>query len=239
MAAWVSHFTDLGASRACDTPRLKQLCKSMSALYADSLNNSDPILDVPFSVDEIEDAIKKLKCGKSAGPDGILSEHLIYGGYKLRIWLTNIFNAIITVPECFTEAIIVLLYKGKGKTPLLTSSYRGISLTTIVSKLFERIMLNRCLPVLQDANIPHCTQTAYQAGISCSDPTEFVQEAIRSLIQHGGTAFQLFYDLEKVFGILCSPRSSLQSRYQWKVMEDNQILLRPSHLQSSTRRSTL
>ena len=44
MAAWVSHFTNLGASRACETPRLKQLCESMSALYADSLNNIDLIL---------------------------------------------------------------------------------------------------------------------------------------------------------------------------------------------------
>ena len=124
---------------------------------------------------------------------------LIYGGYKRRIWLTNIFNAIITldsVPECFTEATYT---KGMEKTPLLTSSYRGISLTTIVSKLFEQIMLNRYLPVLQDANIPYCTQTAYQAVISCSDPTGVMQEAIRSLIQHCGTAFQLFYDLEKAF----------------------------------------
>ena len=202
LAAWVSHFAKLGASRASETVRLQQLHESLSTLYADSFNNDDVILDVPFCVDEIEGAIKKLKAGKSAGPDGILSEHLLHGGYKLRLWLTNIFNAIInldSVPECFTEAIIVPLYKGNGKNPLLTNSYRGISLTSIVSKLFERILLNRCLPVLQDANIPHCTQTAYQVGISCSDPTEVVQEAIRSLIQHGGSAFQLFYDLEKAF----------------------------------------
>ena len=68
-----------------------------------------------------------------------------------------------------------------------------------MSKLFERVLLNRPLPVLEDAGVPHCTQIAYQAGIFCSDPTEVVQEATRSLIQHGGMAYQLFYELEKAF----------------------------------------
>ena len=75
LAAWVSHFARLGASRASETVRLQQLHES---LYADSFNNDDVILDVPFCVDEIEGAIKRLK---AAGPDGILSEHLLHGGY--------------------------------------------------------------------------------------------------------------------------------------------------------------
>ena len=116
--------------------------------------------------------------------------------------ITNIFNAsllLILFQSASQKPLLFPYTKGREKNPLLTSSYRGISLITIVSKLFERIVLNECLPVLQGADIPHCTQTAYQAGISCSDPTEVVQEAIRSLIQHGGTDFQLFYDLEKAF----------------------------------------
>ena len=80
LAAWVSHFAKLGASRASETVRLQQLHESLSTLYADFFNNDDVILDVPFCVDEIEGAIKKLKAGKSAGPDGILSEHLLHGG---------------------------------------------------------------------------------------------------------------------------------------------------------------
>ncbi len=54
-------------------------------------------------------------------------------------------------------------------------------------------------PVLEDNGIPHHTQTAYQAGISCADPTEMIQEAVRNHIQHGSVVYKCFYDLEKAF----------------------------------------
>ena len=80
-----------------------------------------------------------------------------------------------------------------------TSNYRGISLTSVIGKLFERIILKRITPVLKERGIPHYTQTAFQSGISCADPTEVVQEAVRSYIQDGSMALQCFYDLEKAF----------------------------------------
>ena len=112
------------------------------------------------------------------------------------------FNEIIdfeSIPRSFLNSIIVPIYKGKGRDPLLAKNYRGISLTSVIGKLFERILLQRVIPVLEDLGIPHYTQTAYQAGISCADPTEVVQEAVRSHLQHDSTAYQCFYDLEKAF----------------------------------------
>ena len=54
---------------------------------------------------------------------------------------------------------------------------------------------NYCVP----SGIPHHTQTAYQAGISCSDATEVVQEVVKAYINSGSKIFQCFYDLEKAF----------------------------------------
>ena len=45
----------------------------------------------------------------------------------------------------------------KGKNPLLTTSYRGISLTSVIGKLFEYIILQRMTPILSERNIPHYT----------------------------------------------------------------------------------
>ena len=171
-------------------------------MQASSLENEDFVLDTPIVVEELEGVIKKLKRGKSSGPDGIIPEHILFGGQNLRLWLINIFNAIInleSVPPCLTDAIIVPIYKGKGKNPNLTSNYRGITLTSVVGKLFERILLQRLVPLLEEKGIPHYTQSAYQAGISSADPTEVVQEAVRSHIQHGSSVYQCFYDLEKAF----------------------------------------
>ena len=185
MITWVHHFVDLGRSRVTHPDVLDKLQSDLAFMQASSPENEDFVLNTPIVVEELEGAIKKLKRGKSSGPDGIIPEHILFGGQNLRLWLINIFNAIInleSVPPCLTDAIIVPIYKGKGKNPNLTSNYRGIALTSVVGKLFERILLQRLVPLLEEKGIPHYTQSAYQAGISCADPTEVVQEAIRSHI---------------------------------------------------------
>ena len=51
----------------------------------------------------------------------IVSEHLKYGGPVLMRWLTQIFNAIVSleeIPTSIKQGIIVPLYKGAGKDPL-------------------------------------------------------------------------------------------------------------------------
>ena len=150
----------------------------------------------------INGIVKNLKRGKACGPDNILPEHIIYGGDYLILWLKKIFNGIVhleQIPSCLKEAEIIPIYKGKGKDPLLTSNYRGISLSSIISKVFERVILLRMTPILEEKGIPHHTQTAYQAGISCSDATEVVQEVVKAYINSGSKIFQCFYDLEKAF----------------------------------------
>ena len=202
MAAWSEHFQSLGKSVVPETPVLQQLESNISHLYSSSLANEDFVLDTKITAEEVERVVKMLKRRKSSGPDGIQTEHIIYGGTAMILWLQRVFNHIIEfeqIPPCLNNAIIVPIYKGKGKNPLQTSSYRGISLTSIVGKLLERIILYRITPLLEERGIPHYTQTAYQSGLSCADPTEAVQEAIRSHIQHGSTAYQCFYDLEKAF----------------------------------------
>ena len=79
--------------------------------------------------------MSNLKWGKSSGPDGILPEHISYGDMSLKMWLRKIFNMILEhecIPPCFNNAIIVPIYKGKGKNPLSTNNYKEISLTSVI-----------------------------------------------------------------------------------------------------------
>ena len=170
------------------------------SLLERSFYDEDVIPDTPIEIEELEAAVKHLRRGSSSGPDGILPEHIIYAGIGLMIWLKNIYNAIISLeqmPDCFKSAFIIPIFKGKGKDPLSPSNYRVISLSSVVGKLFERVILARILPFLQEIRIPHYTQSSYQAGISRSDPTEVIQEAIKGHISNGGTVYHAFYDLEK------------------------------------------
>ena len=86
------------------------------------------------------------KKSPACGPDGILPEHVIHSGPIFKLWLKKIFNCIIhleAVPPSLLDAIIVPIYKGKGRNPLLPSNYRGISLTPVIGKLFKYILLQR------------------------------------------------------------------------------------------------
>ena len=119
------------------------------------------MFDLEFEAEEVSKAISKLQNGKAAGPDGVSSEHLKFGGSLLNTWITQIFNAIIfleCVPPSSKEANITPIYKGKGLDP---NSYRSIGVSNVLSKLFESLTLSRMLPELESKGFPSIQQTAY------------------------------------------------------------------------------
>ena len=52
---------------------------------------SDPIQSAEVAA-AVNEAVKTLKLGKSAGPDMLLFEHIGYGGPILVEWLTKIYS---------------------------------------------------------------------------------------------------------------------------------------------------
>ena len=73
------------------------------------------------------------------------------------------------IPDCFKHGIIVPAFKGKGRDPLLVNSYRGITLTSVLAKVLEILLLNRMSDILDDSQVPQLTQTAYRRNVGCSD----------------------------------------------------------------------
>lgn len=92
-----------------------------------------------------------------------------------------------------------LFLSTEGRYPLRTSNYQGISLTSVIEKLFDDILLKRMTLILRERGIPHYTQTAFKKEVLCTDPTEAVQKVVRDYIQDSSTVYQCFYDLEKAF----------------------------------------
>ena len=84
--------------------------------------------------------------------------------------------------------------------PLLTcNSYRGITLTPVLIKIFELTLLNQLHPVLKECGHPLITQTAYQKHISYQDTIFAAQEAILSNFRDGRVCYLSLHDLEKAF----------------------------------------
>ena len=106
-----------------------------------------------------------MNTGKAPGLDGIPVELLLHGGINVH---NAVFNLILSVwnnnpvVQDWIDAIMITLYKGKGKKSPC-GSYRGISLLEAVGKVFSRLLLNRLEKYVCPAIIPE-SQSGFRAG---------------------------------------------------------------------------
>ena len=111
-------------------------------------------LDIEISIREINKAIKNLKYSKSAGPDLIINEFLKYGFHVLKPYLHKLFNVISstgTYPGLRGEGFIIPIFK-KGDIENV-ENYPGITLLSVVDKLFTSILNNRLNDWAENYNV--------------------------------------------------------------------------------------
>ena len=189
--AIADHFCDHFANLAMSSPSspLRNAASDVSHIEVASFFSCDNILDTEISVEEIEEALK------SGGVDCLDPEHIYFGGDALNLWLKKVFNRIVSlekVPDFLNDGLIIPVHKGKGKDPFLPGNYRGITLSSVISKLFEIILLQRITSALEEAGAPDFAQTAYQKGLSCADAIYATQEALLTHVRDDGKPFLCF-----------------------------------------------
>ena len=123
-------------------------------------------LNSPISETEISLAITKSKSDKSPGPDKLPNELL---KYTQKDCLTFIFHALNTIfelhsfPYEWSKSIIVPVHK-KGDINLC-DNYRPISLTSLFSKIFTRILDKRLDDFIDINNILPKEQAGFRKNI--------------------------------------------------------------------------
>ena len=99
-----------------------------------------------LSEDEVYKAIQSLKLGTAPGPDQIQPEHIFYGGATLVTHMTALFNPIVEqeyIPQIFQHDVIIPIPKSSDKDPSDPSNYHGITLVSLIAKIFEKVILLR------------------------------------------------------------------------------------------------
>ena len=202
MQSWLNHFRNLFKSETHSIPGISAIQDQIPLLTNQSMLNCDVVLDVPFSGEEIEHAVRRLRSGKVSGINSLVPENIKHAGPSLIVWLRQIFIASIElehIPQSLLTGIICPIFKGKGKNLMICDSYRGITLLPVILKVFEYAVLKHILPVLSNAHHPLLTQTAYQKRISCQDAIFASQEVLISMMRDGGHPVLSLYDLEKAY----------------------------------------
>ena len=132
---WVIHFTSL---------LYDENASSLNFHIPPTIADDDFDLDLPFTIEEIQNAINNLASNKSPGPDGIPSEFLKYTSHEITPLLLSIFNTIIEsgiFPSNWGKTVICTIYKnGQINNP---GNYRGISITDTLYKIFSTIVNKR------------------------------------------------------------------------------------------------
>lgn len=124
---------------------------------------------VPFSSDEVFAAVKQLQCGKAPGYDCIFPDNLTHLGFGAIKWLTKFFSNIFESGKLRKEwkrAKVVAVLK-PNKSAENPANYRPISLLSCCLKLFERCLLGRIHPIIE--NVIQKEQARFQKGRSCCD----------------------------------------------------------------------
>lgn len=159
------------------------------------------IFDDPFTIGELNSALKKLKKRKSPGPDKIHNEMLQNLGKKGMSLVLNLFNKTWkegSLPKAWKLATITPILK-KGKTANNPKSYRPISLTSCLGKLCERIMNSRLYWWLESSGLI----TQFQAGFRRKSRTEDqlfrLTQKILDGFQKGQQTTAVFIDLQQAY----------------------------------------
>ena len=100
-------------------------------------------------------------------------------------------------PEELKTANVLPLYKADD--PMLFNNYRPVSLLTVLSKVFEKIMYNRLLNFLDTYNILFKNQFGFRKNHSTYMATMLLMEGITKSLENSEYVIGIFLDFSKAF----------------------------------------
>ena len=177
----------------------------------------------PFTSDEIQKAVNKLKNNKSAGIDNIKAEMLKNAPDTIIIEIAEILNDIAETgkyPNEITEGVITALQKpGKSKGPV--ENLRPITLLSMLRKILAICIRERIIERI-DREIPP-SQAAYRSGRSTTEhvfATKIMAE--RSITSTNQNMHLLMLDMSKAFDTV---NRSILLKDLSKIIENDELHL--------------
>jgi hypothetical protein len=201
---WLNHFESLSKADYFKTPSgLDSTLTELSQL--ESCDNFTE-LDYRITKGEIQKALKELKNGKASGHDGICNEMLKHSSQAMLDPLEKMFNLVLSsgvYPDSWAIGFIKPIHKKAD--PLVPDNYRGITITSVMGKLFNAIINYRVVDFLDKHNILRPEQIGFRAKYRTSDHI-FVIKALADKYKSNKKAlYTCFVDFQKAFDSVSHP----------------------------------
>ena len=147
--------------------------------------------------------INGLKNGKAPGEDGLTGRFFKIGKNSIVPYLLHIFRKSLEtgkIPESWKHGTIIPIFKAGEKCRM--KNYRPISLTSIVSKIFERILSEYIRQILYNSGFLFSGQHGFRKGYSCESQLTSLVQDLEDSIDQGFETDALFLDMQKAFDLV-------------------------------------
>ena len=172
---------------------------SVIHIYIHSASNH--LLDRVINDEEIIKASKRLKNGKSIGNDAICNEMIkCLVHTKFIDVIRMLFNAILTrtyFPSSWKVKYIIPIFKSDDSFD--PNSYRGISVSSCLGKLFTLVINERLIKCLDIENTLSSFQIGFRRGYKTSDHVFVLNTIINSYFSNGKEVYACFVDFSKAY----------------------------------------
>ena len=105
------------------------------------------------------------------------------------------------MPHIFNLGHVLPIHKGKGKSKHDPSNYRGITLTSAIAKLFEKIFIQRIdkYMTVRNPSFPHPMRMGFRKHLGAQMASFILTETIQYYRESSTDIYTAFLDNEKAF----------------------------------------
>ena len=168
--------------------------------FSDPQFDHNQLLNRDFTFAEVKYAVMKGKNRKATGIDNIPYDVLKHD--NIIDVLLHLFQMCFNsgkIPSVWRKSVILPIPKCRTNDSRMPLNYRGISLLSVVSKLYSSVLNQRLTTFLDNNSILVDEQNGFLKDRSCQDHVFVLTSIIRNRLNNDLPTFVTFIDLQKAF----------------------------------------
>ena len=188
-------FKNLYAGIYIDSAKDASAVNECNELRASMTSDSIPIC---IDIEAIQRCVLRLKCNKAAGHDGISAEHILNSHPAIILHLKFLFSMMLShsyVPRAFGTGIIIPIIKDKRGNVNSVDNYRPITLSPIVSKIFESFLLDKYAHLMLSDDL----QFGFKKNLGCSNAIFALRQCVEYFNNRNSNVYIASLDASKAF----------------------------------------
>ena len=156
---------------------------------------------VEFSMEELSRAIIEMNAKTSTDPFGMSNKMIKHSSFLMKERLLEVFNSCLRnkeVPSGWKHSVISMLVKS-GQDCKNVTSFRPISMTPCIARLFERLILSRLHKHMKHNNILVKNQSGFRKNRQTKDNLMYLTQKAQEGFNEEKKTLAVFFDVAAAF----------------------------------------